>query len=172
MWQVYLLTSPLINMVVMHGPFTPNVSLVSKILSSCIHQRNISVIQNQYHNIPVISHICNNKNTQTINISFPDSIWSPRGSIDAIIILNLSRIMHTQEKPFNSTYWHIYNQITYHHIHNIIIIHSETINHIMNRITCTQVSSNNKSHQVQARARCYITPLSSSRLGRYEFVKL
>jgi hypothetical protein len=90
------------------------------------------------------------------NSPLPDSIQSPRRSIDAIGILNRSRVLHTQEKLVNSTcrYKNIIKYISSYH--NIIKSISEKINHIMNQITCTQVSSKNKSNQVCARVGSHI----------------
>jgi hypothetical protein len=59
------------------------------------------------------------------NSTLPESIWRPRRSIDAINILNQSRVPHTQEKLVSSTCRYKYNKITYHGIHNIIIIDNE-----------------------------------------------
>ena len=106
-------------------PFTPNVSMIRKQSLSCIHQRNMSMIHKQHHNIPIICHICNNINTQTTKSPLQDSIRSLRRSIGAIDILTLSRVLHTQEKPINNTCRHIDNQIMYHHIHHITIIHKK-----------------------------------------------
>jgi hypothetical protein len=99
-------------LVVLHGPFTPNVSLISKKSSNCIHQLNPSTIHKNIIIYPIICHICINKNIQIIYNPLTDSIRSRRKSIDAIGIPNLSIFLHTQEKPVNNTCLYIDNQIT------------------------------------------------------------
>jgi hypothetical protein len=76
------------------------------------------------------------------NSPIPDSIWSPRGFIDASAS-SRSKFPHTQENPVNSTCLFQYRKITYHRIimpHN----HNQTTKSIIIQITCKKVSSNNK----------------------------
>jgi hypothetical protein len=97
-----------------------------------------------------MSHVRKMKYSNKYN-PLPDSIRSPRKSIDAINIHNLSCVLHTQEKLVNNICQYIYIKITISHNTSSSSYITHNRNKIImyhNRITCTQVSSKNKSIKV------------------------
>jgi hypothetical protein len=137
------------SLVVMHDPFTPNVSLVGKLSSACIHQRNMSAIT---INIIISNHmyICHINNIQTLTVhSLTRSRVQGVSSMPQHPLM--SRVLHTQENPVNSTCRCKYNKNNISSNPQYLIIIIKTTNSIMTRITCMQVSSKNKSAQCCAR---------------------
>jgi hypothetical protein len=143
LWQGCCHTSPLMSLVVVCDPFTPNVSLVGKLSSVFIHQRIMSTIT---INIIISNHmyICNINNIQTLTVHYLN-----RSRVHRVSSMpqhpQMSRFLHTQENPINITCGCKYkkNNISSNPPYHIIII--KTTKRIKNQITCTQVSSKNKS---------------------------
>jgi hypothetical protein len=133
------------SLLVVRDPFTPNVSLVSKLSPSCIHQGNMSVI---IINIIIPNHmyICHINNIQTLTVHS-----LTRSGVQGVSLVPrhslTSRVLHTQENPVNSTCRFKYNKNNISSNPQYLIIIIRTPNSIMSQITCTQVSSKNKSSQ-------------------------
>jgi hypothetical protein len=92
-------TSPSTSLVVMCDPFTPYVSLVGKLSSACIINKSCQNMSTSYHHLKCTNITVNQSNP---NSTLPDSIRSPRGSIDASAS-SRSKTLHTQKNRVNST---------------------------------------------------------------------
>jgi hypothetical protein len=133
------------SLVVVCDPFTPNVSLVGKLSSPCIHQRIMSTIT---INIIISNHmyICHINNIQTLTIH----------SLTQSRVPGVSSMPQHPQRPESNTLRrtqsikpidvkHDKNNISSNPQCLIIII--KITNSIMTQITCTQVSSKNNFPQ-------------------------
>jgi hypothetical protein len=133
------------SLVVVRDPFTPNVSLVGKLSSACIHQRNMSAIT---INLVISNHmyICHINNIQTLTVHS-----LTRSGVQGVLSMSrhplTSKVMHTQENPVNNTCRCKYNKNSILSNPQYLIIIIKTDNSIMTQITCTQMSSKNKCAQ-------------------------
>jgi hypothetical protein len=133
------------SLVVVRDPFTPNVSLVGKLSSSCIHQRIMSAIT---INIIISNHmyICHINNIQTLTVH----------SLTRSRVQGVSSMPRHPQHPESCTLRRTqsiapcrckYNKNNISSNPQYLIIIIKTTNSIMTQITCTQVSSKNKFAQ-------------------------